>query len=86
MKHQLFTIKGSLLASFSIFLINKIWKSWIGRFYKSRNNIICRFYPSCSNYAIIALTKYGFYKGVRLSINRIKRCNTHNTDTCVDFP
>jgi len=35
----------------------------------------CRYYPTCSNYAIEALTKYGFLKGTLLTIKRIIRCN-----------
>ncbi|MDR2554831.1 MAG: membrane protein insertion efficiency factor YidD [Fibromonadaceae bacterium] len=34
----------------------------------------CRFYPSCSNYAIEALEKHGIIKGTWLSIFRILRC------------
>lgn len=35
----------------------------------------CRFIPTCSNYAIEALEKYGTIKGLYLSIRRILRCN-----------
>ena len=35
----------------------------------------CRFYPTCSNYAIEALEEYGFFKGWFLAIKRILRCN-----------
>ncbi len=35
----------------------------------------CRFYPTCSKYALEALTKYGAIKGSYLSIKRILRCN-----------
>lgn len=35
----------------------------------------CRFYPTCSNYALEALEKYGFFKGWYLAIKRILRCN-----------
>jgi putative membrane protein insertion efficiency factor len=35
----------------------------------------CRFYPSCSEYAVQALKKYGFFKGLRLSLGRILRCH-----------
>jgi len=35
----------------------------------------CRYTPSCSNYAIEALEKYGVIKGGYLSIRRILRCN-----------
>ena len=35
----------------------------------------CRFEPSCSNYAIIAIDRFGSIKGTFLSIKRILRCN-----------
>ena len=35
----------------------------------------CRFYPSCSEYALDALNKYGFVKGLWLTIKRIGRCH-----------
>jgi putative membrane protein insertion efficiency factor len=35
----------------------------------------CRFYPSCSNYAIDAYQHYGFIKGSWLSTKRILKCN-----------
>ncbi|MDR2136764.1 MAG: membrane protein insertion efficiency factor YidD [Synergistaceae bacterium] len=34
----------------------------------------CRFYPSCSQYAIIALTEWGVFKGLWLTIKRLARC------------
>ena len=35
----------------------------------------CRFAPSCSEYAIQALTKYGALKGGWLAIKRVGRCH-----------
>jgi len=35
----------------------------------------CRFYPSCSEYSIEALKKYGPAKGMYLSTKRILKCN-----------
>ncbi|MBU3600021.1 membrane protein insertion efficiency factor YidD [Polynucleobacter sp. 30F-ANTBAC] len=35
----------------------------------------CRFYPTCSCYAIDALKQYGAIKGTYLAVNRICRCN-----------
>jgi putative membrane protein insertion efficiency factor len=35
----------------------------------------CRFYPSCSAYALEAVKKYGALKGLCLSVARIFRCN-----------
>lgn len=34
----------------------------------------CRYYPTCSQYAIEAITRYGL-KGVWMAIKRILRCN-----------
>ncbi|NOR85833.1 membrane protein insertion efficiency factor YidD [archaeon] len=71
---------------FSIILIKKIWHGKFGRKYNKSHKIICRFYPSCSNYAIMALKKYGFFKGWYLSYKRIRRCTWKNTESCVDYP
>jgi putative membrane protein insertion efficiency factor len=35
----------------------------------------CRFTPSCSNYALEALKKYGVFKGTWLAAKRISRCH-----------
>ncbi|MDR1977395.1 MAG: membrane protein insertion efficiency factor YidD [Synergistaceae bacterium] len=34
----------------------------------------CRFYPTCSQYAILALREWGFFKGVWLTVKRLARC------------
>ena len=35
----------------------------------------CRFTPSCSEYAIIAIGRFGTVKGGYLALKRIVRCN-----------
>lgn len=35
----------------------------------------CRYSPTCSEYAIIAIKKYGPFKGGWLALKRIIRCN-----------
>lgn len=35
----------------------------------------CKFIPTCSEYSLIAIKKYGVIKGVYLSAKRILRCN-----------
>jgi putative membrane protein insertion efficiency factor len=34
----------------------------------------CRFFPSCSAYAIEALQRHGTVKGVALTVRRLARC------------
>ncbi|WP_043648082.1 membrane protein insertion efficiency factor YidD [Terracoccus sp. 273MFTsu3.1] len=38
----------------------------------------CRFYPSCSAYAVTALTRFGPVRGGWLAIRRLGRCNPWN--------
>ncbi|MGF7397883.1 membrane protein insertion efficiency factor YidD [Thermoanaerobacterium thermosaccharolyticum] len=38
----------------------------------------CRFYPTCSQYAIDAIKKYGVLKGGIMALWRILRCNPFN--------
>ncbi|WP_035571377.1 membrane protein insertion efficiency factor YidD [Halonatronum saccharophilum] len=38
----------------------------------------CRFYPTCSSYAIKALKRYGLLKGGIKAIKRILRCHPLN--------
>jgi uncharacterized protein len=35
----------------------------------------CRFYPSCSSYAVIALTEHGLLRGGWLAVARLARCH-----------
>ena len=34
----------------------------------------CRFIPTCSEYGIIAIKRFGFLKGLYLTVRRILRC------------
>jgi putative membrane protein insertion efficiency factor len=35
----------------------------------------CRFYPTCSQYAVEALSVHGLFRGGYLSLKRILKCN-----------
>jgi len=35
----------------------------------------CRFTPTCSQYALEAIDKYGAFKGTMMAVYRIIRCN-----------
>ena len=49
------------------------------KFYRSHISPLrppcCRYYPTCSQYALEALEKYGALKGGWLALRRILRCN-----------
>jgi len=46
----------------------------------------CRFYPSCSRYAVEAVEIHGALKGSALAIWRLLRCNPWNLGGVDDVP
>jgi uncharacterized protein len=56
-----------------IFLI-KVWQ----RTFSQGLPPSCRFTPSCSQYGVEALQKYGALKGGWLAIKRLSRCHPFN--------
>ena len=52
---------------------------WLIRFYRAAISPMhapcCRFTPTCSQYALEAVEKYGAVKGGYLALRRILRCN-----------
>ena len=44
----------------------------------------CRFYPTCSAYAVEAIEKYGALKGGWLAFKRICRCHPFSKDDFYD--
>ncbi|HEX7659444.1 MAG TPA: membrane protein insertion efficiency factor YidD [Pseudonocardiaceae bacterium] len=59
----------SILARILVFLVN-IYRQWISPFLPPS----CRFYPSCSAYAVEALTVHGALRGSLLTVWRLLRC------------
>jgi len=57
----------------SIILIKviKFYQNYISRFIPP----VCRFRPTCSEYAVQSLEKYGAFKGTLKACWRILRCN-----------
>ncbi len=45
----------------------------------------CRYYPTCSSYAVMAIEKYGVLKGSIKAIYRILRCNPFSKGG-IDYP
>lgn len=52
-------------------LLIKFYKKFISPLFPPR----CKYYPSCSQYALDAYEKHGFFKGTLLAVWRILRCN-----------
>jgi putative membrane protein insertion efficiency factor len=46
----------------------------------------CIFQPTCSQYAIIAIKKYGIIYGLYLSIKRITRCHPYHKGGIDEVP
>lgn len=71
-----------IILSAKYFLIGCVlaYKSYAPMKLRSR----CRFEPSCSTYMILAVEKYGFFKGLKKGIQRINRCHAPNGG--VDYP
>lgn len=55
-----------------IYLI-KFYQNYISKYILVGSH--CRFYPTCSEYSLLAYQKYGFFKASYLSIKRIIKCN-----------
>jgi hypothetical protein len=53
--------------------------TWIIKFYQAFLSPLfgakCRYIPTCSNYGMQALKKYGPYKGGKLALKRICSCH-----------
>lgn len=45
------------------------------RFISPLKRPTCRFYPTCSHYAIEAISKYGVKKGGFMAIKRLGKCH-----------
>ena len=58
-------MKGLLLA------IVRFYRKWISPMTRPS----CRFIPTCSEYALIAIERYGAWKGGWLALKRICRCH-----------
>lgn len=57
-----------MIKRFVIFLIRMYQKTPLS------THKLCRYYPTCSNYAITAIERFGLIKGGVLSIKRILSC------------
>jgi hypothetical protein len=47
---------------------------------------VCRFYPSCSCYAVTALERHGALRGSWLTVRRLARCHPFHPGGVDDVP
>jgi putative membrane protein insertion efficiency factor len=52
----------------------RLYQQWISPLLPAT----CRFYPSCSHYAVEALRRYGLVRGGWLAVRRLLRCHPWN--------
>ena len=50
----------------------KFYRKYISPY---KGNVHCRYTPTCSQYALEAIEKYGSFKGTYLASKRLLRCN-----------
>ena len=55
-----------------LILLVKLYRKFISPL---KGGSSCKYYPTCSSYALQAIEKFGPLKGSFLSIKRILRCN-----------
>lgn len=61
------------MAALLIFLI-RLYQKFISPFLPPR----CRFYPTCSEYAVLVIARYGWSRGLYLAGKRLARCHPFN--------
>jgi putative component of membrane protein insertase Oxa1/YidC/SpoIIIJ protein YidD len=74
---------GDRVIRFAAFLYKRSWiRKHLHRGEKGR----CRFIPTCSDYCVRAVQKYGLRRGLILTGARLKRCNPRYRGDPIDFP
>ncbi|MBB2955861.1 hypothetical protein FHX77_001298 [Bifidobacterium commune] len=59
---------------------------WYQRHISAGNPPCCKYYPSCSNYAVQAVTRYGAVRGGLLAALRLLRCRPWSNGGIDDVP
>jgi uncharacterized protein len=55
--------------------ISVFFVRFVSAFFRTFGGRACRFHPSCSDYSVEALGRFGWSKAVRLSFSRLFRCH-----------
>ena len=83
-------IRAIVLTGYSVIYISIIAKRaviWMVHLYQNKasdeTRLRCRMEPSCSEYMILAVEKYGVIRGVYKGIRRLFRCGS---ESGIDYP
>jgi hypothetical protein len=76
---------AKLVARFpSLLLLGLLWV--YQRFISPLTPPSCRYYPSCSQYAVIAVQRHGALRGTWLAVRRLGRCHPWAAGGVDDVP
>lgn len=73
-----------MTASFKAVMIGGV--RWYQQHISANTPPCCKYYPTCSNYAIEALERYGAFKGGVLAVLRLLRCRPWSRGGIDDVP
>ena len=79
MIHLKFYMIKSTINNFFVFIIT-FYQIYISPLFVPS----CRFYPTCSNYVLLSIKKYGVIRGLLYGMYRILRCNPINPKSGYD--
>lgn len=84
--------KDNFLVKLSVWSIKAVYRKRIRTWRAKKDSkkgkmTLCSYCPTCSEYGILALRKYGFFTGWVKTLNRIFRCSTYqHKESCIDYP
>lgn len=62
---------------------------WLIRFYRKGISPLtppaCRFIPTCSEYAMVAIERYGAWKGGWLALRRLSKCHPFHRQSSIEY-
>ena len=67
---------------YAVIAVIRFYQKWISPMMRPR----CRFHPTCSEYTILAVRKFGVLRGLLKGLWRISKCHPLYRGKMVDFP
>ncbi|MCK5526172.1 MAG: membrane protein insertion efficiency factor YidD [Candidatus Latescibacteria bacterium] len=66
----------------AVIAVIRFYQKWISPMMRPR----CRFLPTCSEYTILAVQKFGILRGLLKGLWRVLKCHPLYRGELVDFP